>query len=109
MEHDKKTMTQEEYLNFAQKKCNSILDLITRKNADYTNGGSAFANFEKSLEYGIDPFIGLCLRTEDKWQRIRSFVKQGKLEVKGEGVEDALTDVIGYCLIALAMLESKNK
>jgi hypothetical protein len=45
----------------------------------------------------------------DKIQRIKSFIKKGKLEVKNEGVEDAVMDVIGYSLILIGMLENDRR
>lgn len=102
-------MTQEEYLRFAEKQCSEIITLIRQKNADYTAGGSAFANFDKSTEWGIDPLHGLCLRVEDKLQRVKSYVRNGDLKVTNEGVEDAFRDLVGYSLIALGMLKEKKE
>lgn len=103
-------MNQKEYLDFAQKTCAEMLQLIEKKNADYTNGSdSAFANFDVASDFGVDPLLGLCLRVSDKFQRIKSFAKKGELQVKGEPVEDAWRDLIGYSLVALAMLSEKKK
>jgi hypothetical protein len=102
-------MTSQEYLDFMKKELGSIQELVSKKNADYTNQGSAFANFDKSIEWGVDPLIGLLVRVEDKMQRLKSFASMGKLQVEGEGPEDALRDVIGYSCIALAMLSEGRK
>ena len=48
------------------------------------------------------------LRMGDKMQRVKSYCKQGKLQVPGEGVEDCFYDFIGYSLIALAMLKERG-
>ena len=50
----------------------------------------------------------LVVRCLDKVQRVKSFTKQGILQVEGEGVEDAFKDIIGYSLLALGMLEEAN-
>jgi hypothetical protein len=98
-------MTSEEYLDFLLDLFGSMHELIKAKNTDYTAGQGAFANFEKSVELGVDPMVGVLIRMEDKLQRIKSFVKTGSLAVKGEGVDDALKDIIGYASICLGMLE----
>lgn len=104
----KRDMTTSEYLEFVAKTMSEMQDLIRRKNADYTNGAGPFANFKQAEDYGVDPFHGLMVRVGDKMQRIKSFCKQGKLEVKDEGIEDALKDLIGYSLIGLGMLHERK-
>lgn len=101
--------TTETYQAFIREKLEALQDLIKRKQADYVNGAGPFANFEQAKDFGVDPFKGVLLRMGDKFQRIKSFSKQGELQVKGEGVEDALMDVIGYSLIALAMIEEGKR
>lgn len=100
--------TTNEYLAFVKKTLEDMQELIKAKNADYTNGAGPFANFEQASEYGVDPFQGLMLRMGDKMQRVKSYCKQGNLQVKGEGVDDCFKDFIGYSLIALAMLNEKR-
>ena len=87
-----------------------MLKLLNKKNNDYTAGSqTAFANFEGSKEYGIDPLIGLCLRMHDKTKRIQTFCQKGFLDVDNESVEDAFKDLIGYSVIALGMIHDSNK
>lgn len=100
--------TTEEYLTFVAETLADMQTLIKAKNADYTNGAGPFANFEVASEFGVDPFQGLMLRISDKMQRVKSYCKQGDLQVKGEGVDDCFKDFIGYSLIALAMLNEKR-
>lgn len=97
------------YLEFVKKTLDETQELIKKKNADYTNGAGPFANFDQAADFGVDPFHGLMLRMGDKFQRIKSYCKQGKLEVANEGVEDALKDLIGYSLIGLALLDEKKR
>ena len=102
-------MTNEEYLAFAEEQCTKLITLIRKKNADYTNGGSAFSNFEGASEFGIDPLVGLSIRMSDKMQRLKSYCRQGKLQVNSEGVDDIFKDLIGYSLLGLGMLEQKRR
>lgn len=104
-----KAMTSEEYLEFLGNLFEAMLVLIEAKNADYTVGKGAFANFDKAHELGVDPMVGVLLRMEDKFQRIKSFIKSGELKVKGESVEDAFKDIIGYAGICLGMLEQDRR
>jgi Nucleotide modification associated domain 1 len=101
--------TTEVYLEFVAKTLSDLQVLIKAKNQDYTNGAGPFANFDQAADFGVDPFHGLMLRMGDKFQRIKSYCKQGKLEVANEGVEDALKDLIGYSLIGLALLDEKRR
>jgi len=103
-------MTSEEYLKFMSERFNDLHSLVKKKNADYTSGSSdAFANFQVSEEFGVDPLLGLALRMSDKFQRLKSYCTSGKLEVESEGVEDIFNDLIGYSFIALGMLEDSKK
>lgn len=101
-------MTQEEYMKFAEETFAEMLELIKAKNTDYTAGGDAFANFNAAADYGVDPIVGLAVRMGDKTKRVQSFCKNGKLEVVGEGIEDAFKDHIGYSVIALGMLHERK-
>lgn len=104
-----KKMTSEEYLAFVEQTFAEMQELIKRKNADYTNGAGPFANFEQASDFGVDPFKGLMVRLGDKFQRVKSFCKQGELKVQGEGIEDALRDCIGYSLIGLGMIQQQKE
>jgi len=101
---DKKSFREFRERTFAE-----LNELIERKNSDYTAGGSVFANFELCEELGIDRLNGLAIRFLDKVQRLKSFVRNGKLEVADEGVADVFRDFIGYSIIALAMLHEDKK
>lgn len=97
------------YFHFIEKEVASIISLMKNKNKDYTAGGGPFANFEQAKDFGVNPLLGLALRMGDKFKRIQSYFKNQSLAVKSEGIEDAYRDLIGYSLIALAMLEEKRR
>lgn len=104
-----KPITTEQYLAFVNTTLDDLQALIKRKNADYTAGsGDPFANFRVAEDFGVDTFQGVMLRMSDKIQRLKSFCKNGKLEVANEGAEDSLKDIIGYSLICLGLLHEKN-
>ena len=98
----------EQYLQFVNQLFGDMETLIKAKNADYTADEGPFANFEAAKDFGIDPIAGLANRMSDKFQRIKSYCKKGKLEVAGEGLEDAFKDLIGYSALALGMLAERE-
>lgn len=108
LQRRKGTMTKEEFFEFVESEAAELVDLMRAKNADYTAGGGPFANFEGAQDFGITPIQGLLLRLSDKFQRVKSFAKNGQLEVQGEGVEDAFRDIIGYSYLALGMLNDNK-
>ena len=101
-------MTRTEYERFTDELYTDIRALLAAKNADYAEEADPFANFKQSAEFGVDPLIGLFIRMGDKMQRLKAFSKHGKLQVKSEGVDDALRDLIGYCTLGLAMIEDRK-
>ena len=101
-------MTRTEYEHFTAQLYTEIRDLIASKNADYADEADPFINFKQASEFGVDPLVGLFVRMGDKFQRLKAFSKHGQLQVKGEGVDDSLRDLIGYCTLALAMIEDRK-
>jgi hypothetical protein len=104
-------MIKERFETFTQELYSKLQKTLKSKNHDYTaRSTSAFANFESARDYGVDPLVGLCIRMGDKVKRVQTFCKTNSLRVEGEHVEDSFEDIIGYCTIALAMIEdSKDK
>ena len=81
----------------------SVLDemkeLHAKKDKDY---GSAFhKSFE---EFGVTAGV---VRLNDKMERVKSLVKNGKAEVKEEGLLDSLEDMA--CYAVMLYVELKNK
>lgn len=73
-----------------------IADLVERKNKDYGN------SFDTTMdEYGITAYF---LRIEDKISRLKSIMKNQKLLVENESMEDTLKDIIGYTLLMINYL-----
>jgi hypothetical protein len=89
-----------------QRLADKARQLMESKNHDYRGGtGDPFANFRGSVTFGINPIIGIMLRMQDKMMRIRTFAEKGQLQVKGEGVEDAILDLINYSVLIAGMVE----
>ena len=96
-------MTKDRLSVLYKKFLDKILATLEAKNHDYTGSDDPFANFRASSVYGIDPRKGILLRAQDKFMRINTHIEKGALMVEGEGVEDAIADVIGYMLLMYGM------
>ena len=83
----------------------SVLDemkeLHAKKDKDY---GSAFhKSFE---EFGVTAGV---VRLNDKMERVKSLVKNGKAEVKDESLLDSLKDMASYAVMLYVELKNKEK
>ena len=101
-------MTTDELLEMHKDTCEQARKIMAAKNHDYTAGGSPFANFEGSLYLGIDPVLGILLRVQDKMKRIETFVRQGTLAVKSESVDDAISDIVNYMILAKGIISERK-
>ena len=105
-----------EYLieTVAKQRFEHCINLMRSKNADYSGGTlregdeDPFANFRGATIFGIDPIIGILLRTVDKLKRIESFARKGQLQVRSESVQDAFSDVINYMVLAEGMIGERE-
>ena len=96
-------MTREELLDLHSILTEQAKQLMSRKNNDYTAGGSPFSNFEMANMFGVDPKLGLLLRVMDKIKRIETFIRQGKLDVVNESRTDSVIDIINYMVLLEGM------
>ena len=105
--------TKEWWETFRRAEVEAILDMTANKNNDYTGGkgcDNPFANFDKSVEFGVHPLTGICVSMQDKFQRARALCSDGSLSVtsKGDQSKDIFRDLIGYSLIAIGMLDREE-
>lgn len=82
----------------------SVLDemkeLHAKKNKDY---GDAF--HKSFVEFGP---VAAVVRLNDKMERIKSLIKNGKAEVKDESVLDSLRDLACYAVMLYVELKNKD-
>lgn len=98
-------MTKPQYEAMVEATFKEIVATLRQKNADYTGvSEDPFANFRLSELERVPPERGLMIRVQDKMQRIRSFMDQGKSFVEGESFEDAIHDIIGYMVLLKGLL-----
>jgi hypothetical protein len=102
-------MNREELLQMHGCMCTKALELMKRKNHDYSgaNGDDPFANFRRVEAMGIcSTERGFLVRMSDKLSRLSTFCESGKLLVADEGVEDTLIDLINYSVLLAGYISS---
>lgn len=101
--------TSEDLDNLHIELCAKANSIMKTKNHDYSGAsGDPFANFRGSTFLGISPEIGILLRCQDKFQRIRTFVNKGELAVKEESVMDAVVDTINYMVLLAGLMREQQ-
>lgn len=104
-------MNREDLINYHEDICRQALELMKKKNHDYAgnSGKTPFANFERCEAMGIcTTEAGFLVRMTDKLSRLSTFADAGKLQVDNEGYNDAIVDIINYCVLFSAYVKSKN-
>lgn len=101
-------MNNQEYLRFVEAELKRILQLIEKKNHDYTGGSNQpFKNVQLVELLDVTTTeTGILVRLCDKIARLAHVMKKpAKVE---ETVEDTILDAIGYLLMLRAYLASKK-
>jgi len=86
-----------------------IKNLHDKKRHDYAQESDPFANFRLSELGGIEAWKGIAVRLGDKYSRLMSFIKKGKLKFNDESIKDTLMDNAVYSLIALILYEESQE
>jgi hypothetical protein len=85
-----------------------MAELHSRKNHDYAGTKDPLRNLKSAERLGIDPFLAVLVRLQDKWSRLESLAQTDPL-VKGESIEDTLMDNAVYSLLAIILLREKKE
>jgi hypothetical protein len=101
-------MTQSELLEFASKHFEDCLEILRKKNNDYSHGESALRNFSNAKLVNVDPEDGLLVRMTDKLTRMGNLLHH-EAQVKDESIIDTGHDLMNYTLLLLAWLEDNKK
>lgn len=104
---NKRAMTREGLFRLHNQLCQQALELMRKKNADYSVTSNPFGNFVGSLNFDVEPEIGIMIRMGDKMKRIETFIKKGTLAVKDESATDCIVDLINYTILLAGMLEER--
>lgn len=88
------------------------LDIMKAKNNDYagSKGDDPFANFRRVEAMGVCSVEqGFLVRIVDKVSRLSTFAQDGKLAVRNESYEDAILDIMNYCVLMSAYVSEKQQ
>lgn len=107
---ENKVFTKVHLQMYHEQMCYRMMEMVKRKNADYTaDSEDPFSNFTSIEKQDVcSTETGFLVRLNDKFSRIKSFVKQGVLKVSDESVEDTLIDMANYCILMAAYIRSKK-
>ena len=81
--------------------CCELIALHERKNKDY---GGAF--YDSMSKFGV---VAVLMILNDKYKRLESLFKNGKVEVTDESFEDTLQDIACYAIMGLEHLYNTPK
>ena len=70
------------------------VELLKKKNLDYSPGDDALANFR---DFGVS---GIITRMGDKYMRLKTFILKGTYTISSESFEDTLSDMCIYGYLA---------
>jgi hypothetical protein len=104
-------MTRQELFQHHHDLTAKAFKIMEAKNNDYAGSGgeNPFANFTRCEAMGIcETEQGFLVRICDKLSRLSTFVQDGKLMVANEGYEDAILDIMNYCVLMSAYVKSKQ-
>ena len=104
-------MNREQLLQTHQDLCQQALEIMKQKNHDYAGDdhNNPFANFTRSESMGIcSTEQGFLVRICDKLSRLSTFANLGELKVDNESYQDAILDIINYCILFYAYSSSKT-
>ena len=91
--------------------CKRAYAIMQAKNNDYagSKGDNPFANFQRCESMGVCSVEqGFLVRSVDKVSRLSTFAADGKLMVPNESYEDAILDIMNYCVLMSAYVKDKN-
>lgn len=76
-----------------------MAELHSRKNHDYAGDKDPLSNLRSCERLGLEPWMGVLVRLQDKWSRLENFVERRELKVKDESVVDTALDNSVYSLL----------
>ncbi len=101
-------MNKTELLILHDDMCSKARKIMKSKNEDYSGGSiDPFANFRGSLNYGVEPEIGIAIRVGDKFKRVEAYIKNGGLAVQDESVLDSIEDSINYLVLMAGLIHER--
>ena len=78
------------------------------KNHDYATAENPYKNLEGVERIGIEAWRGIVIRLMDKFERVQQYCVNGRLAVKGEGLEDTFADIAVYSTLAMILFRREQ-
>ena len=94
-------MTRAELLASASQIFNECLEIMEKKNKDYSRDNDALSNFKRHGSHGI------VVRMDDKYERIDNLDRKGTHAVE-ESMTETLMDMINYCNLCIIKRREKE-
>ncbi|MGC9046675.1 MAG: hypothetical protein ACP5IC_00965 [Minisyncoccia bacterium] len=101
-------MTTEEFIKSIENFFQRGVEIVKKKNKDYSGDDDPFKNFRKAEIVGASIEQGIMIRVMDKISRIGNLLATKDAAVKEETIQDTLVDCANYLAILNAYLESKK-
>lgn len=102
-------MTKEKLFELHQSLCESGLELMRKKNADYSRDGALGNFFVCETLQCAKAEMGILVRVSDKLSRLSSILQsEDGPKVADESAEDTIVDVINYMVLLKAVLVEKS-
>lgn len=100
-------MNHTELMQFAERIHKESLDIMDKKNQDYSTTTDALSSFKGVTLIGLEPTHSILTRMIDKFSRIGTLLKK-EAHVKDESIDDTLKDLINYSILLLAYLHEND-
>jgi hypothetical protein len=84
-----------------------LKELHKAKSHDYATDIDPHSNFMSADDWGVEPWVGVMLRMQDKMKRLQTYAKKGKL--LNEAAEDSFRDIAVYSIIALIIFKKRTE
>lgn len=102
-------MTKEDFLAFFDTTVSDCLELLKKKNSDYSGNNLDFLHNFKNGIHNVSPSNAVMVRLSDKINRLSNLMKDYcVIECPDEKIEDTIKDAINYLIILLALEKEKS-
>lgn len=102
-------MTKREFFAFFDNVVSDCLELLKKKNSDYSGNNLDFLHNFKNGIHSVSPSNAVMVRLSDKINRLSNLMKDYcVIECPDEKIEDTIKDAINYLIILLALEKEKS-
>jgi len=85
-----------------------MAELHSAKASDYS-GDEPMKDIKEVAELGIEPWVGVVVRMVHKFGRLKTLARGRQARCANETIVDTLMDIACYSLMAIILLEEKQK